>query len=126
MIFPFFLDELLFSTWVFNILPLKGKTAWNSRFLPCFAEPPAESHSTINNSVPSAFPFWQSASFPGKPVNSKAPFLLTFSLALRATSLAIAACITFVNTILIIDGFWSNQVDNFSLITDSTINLWRN
>ena len=60
---------------------------------------------------------------PGSPVNSNAPFLLTFSLAFLATSLATAACITLANTILITDGFWSNQTDNFSLIIDSTINL---
>jgi len=44
-------------------------------------------------------PIWQSASFPGKPLNSNAPFLLTFSLAFLATSLAKAACITFAKII---------------------------
>ena len=36
---------------VFNTLPLKGKIAWNLLSLPCLAEPPAESPSTINNSL---------------------------------------------------------------------------
>ena len=48
-----FLFEPLISTYVFYIFPLRGRTAWFSLFLPCFAEPPAESPSTINSSVPS-------------------------------------------------------------------------
>ena len=48
-----FLFEPLVSTYVFNIFPLSGKTAWFSLFRPCFAEPPAESPSTINSYVPS-------------------------------------------------------------------------
>ena len=111
------------STYVFNIFPLKGKTAWFDLFLPCFAEPPAESPSTINNSVPSCFPIWQSANFPGKPLNSSAPFLLTFSLAFLATSLAIAAWIILAMIIFETDGFWSNHIDNFSFIIVSTIIL---
>jgi len=90
---------------VFKIFPLKGRTAWFSLFLPCLADPPAESPSTINSSVPSCLEFWQSASFPGRPVNSKAPFLLTFSLAFLATSLAKAAWTTLARTILAIEGF---------------------
>ena len=39
------LSNLCFST--FNIFPLSGSIAWNFLFLPCFAEPPAESPSTI-------------------------------------------------------------------------------
>ena len=108
---------------VLRIFPLKGKTAWFSRFLPCFADPPAESPSTMKSSVPSCFEFWQSANLPGKPLNSNDPFLLTFSLAFRATSLATAACIIFVRTILATDGFWSNQIESFSLIIVSTIFL---
>ena len=104
-------------------MPLKGKTAWFSLFLPCFAEPPAESPSTINSSVPSCLEFWQSANFPGKPDSSKAPFLLTFSLALRATSLATAAWIILVNINFDIDGFWSNQIESFSFTIDSTMFL---
>ena len=119
---PLFFFETL-SIYVFNILPLNGKTAWNSLFLPCLADPPAESPSTINNSVPSCFEFWQSASLPVKPVSSKAPFLLTFSLAFLATSLANAAWITFVRIIFAEEGFWSNHIDNFSLIKVSTIFL---
>ena len=104
-------------------MPLNGSTAWFSLFLPCFADPPAESPSTINNSVPSCLPIWQSANLPGKPLNSKAPFLLTFSLAFLATSLAVAAWIILAKTIFDIDGFWSNQIDNFSFIIVSTIVL---
>ena len=32
---------------VLSIFPLSGKIAWFFLFLPCFAEPPAESPSTI-------------------------------------------------------------------------------
>ena len=39
------LSSLCFST--LRILPLKGNIAWNFLFLPCFADPPAESPSTI-------------------------------------------------------------------------------
>ena len=40
--------------------------AWNDLSLACFAEPPAESPSTKNNSVLSSSLLLQSASFPGK------------------------------------------------------------
>ena len=106
-----------------SIFPLNGRTAWNSLFLPCFADPPAESPSTINNSVPAALPIWQSASLPGKPDSSRDPFLLTPSRAFLATSLATAAWTIFSNIIFFIPGFWSNQVDNLSFTIDSTINL---
>ena len=39
------LKSLDFST--LRIFPLRGSIAWNSLFLPCFADPPAESPSTI-------------------------------------------------------------------------------
>ena len=77
----------------------------------------------MNNSVPSCLPIWQSANFPGSPLNSNAPFLLTFSLAFLATSLAKAAWIIFAKIIFDTDGFWSNQIDNFSFIIVSTIFL---
>ena len=118
----FFLNPLT-SVYVFKILPLNGNTAWFSLFLPCFAEPPAESPSTINNSVPSCLDIWQSASLPGKPLNSNAPFLLTFSRAFLAKSLARAAWTIFARTIFAIDGFWSNHTDNLSFIIVSTIFL---
>ena len=119
---PFFF-EFNSSTYVFKIFPLKGSTAWLDLFLPCFAEPPAESPSTIKSSVPSCLPIWQSANLPGNPLNSNAPFLLTFSLAFLATSLARAAWITFANIIFATDGFWSNHIDSFSFTTVSTIIL---
>ena len=71
-------------------------------FFPALADPPAESPSTINNSVPSCFPIWQSANFPGKPDISNAPFLLTFSLAFLATSLAKACCLNVILAIIIL------------------------
>ena len=49
-----------------SILPRSGKTAWVSRFRACFAEPPAESPSTINSSVPCEVVRVQSESFPGR------------------------------------------------------------
>ena len=60
---------------------------------------------------------------PGSPDNSKDPFLRIFSLVFLIVSLVIAAWTIFVNTTFLIPGFWSNQVDNLSLIIDSTINL---
>ena len=74
-----------------RIFPLSGSTAWNRRSRPCFAEPPAESPSTIYNSLSSGFRSEQSASFPGSMVSSRTLFLTTKSRALRAASLARAA-----------------------------------
>ena len=42
---------------------------------------------------------------PGNPDNSKAPFLLTLSLAFLATSRAIAAWVIFSITVFAVDGF---------------------
>ena len=42
---PNILSNLCFSTFI--ILPLKGNIAWNFLSLPCFADPPAESPSTM-------------------------------------------------------------------------------
>ena len=41
---------LSFALSTFNILPLNGRLAWFFLSLPCFADPPAESPSTINES----------------------------------------------------------------------------
>ena len=41
----------IFTLAVFNTLPRKGSIAWNLESLPFFAEPPAESPSTKNNSL---------------------------------------------------------------------------
>jgi len=51
-----------FST--FKIFPFKGRIAWKRRSRACFAEPPADSPSTIKSSLSSGFFELQSASFP--------------------------------------------------------------
>ena len=65
-----------------------------ARSLPCFADPPAESPSTIKISHFSGSFSWQSANFPGNEDISRAPFLRVSSLAFRAASLAAAASTT--------------------------------
>jgi len=72
-------------------LPQSGKIAWNVLSLPIFAEPPAESPSTIKISHFEASLSEQSANLPGKLENSSADFLLVNSLAFFAASLALAA-----------------------------------
>ena len=117
----FFSEESFFCwTYVFKILPLNGRTAWNSLFLACLADPPAESPSTIKSSAISLSFVWQSANFPGKLVISKALFLLTLSLAFLATSLATAACIIFPIIIFVSFWCWSNHIDSCSLAIVST------
>ena len=49
----------------FNTLPRKGIIAWVARSRACFAVPPADSPSTMNNSVPSMPCLEQSANFAG-------------------------------------------------------------
>src|SRR6185312_8086943 len=61
---------------------------------PCFAEPPAESPSTRNNSDNAGSRSWQSASLPGRPAISSAPLRRVSSRALRAASRARAASTT--------------------------------
>jgi hypothetical protein len=82
---------------VFRILPLNGRIAWNFESLPTFALPPAESPSTIYNSVPCFHLLEQSANFHGSTHPDKAFFLRTVSLANLAASLALAAKSTFSN-----------------------------
>ena len=113
------LFNLAFST--FNIFPFKGNIAWNSLFLPCFAEPPAESPSTMNNSDFAGSCSAQSASFPGSVENSRKDFLLVNSLAFLAASLALAANNDFSIIVVAIFGFSSRQVDNDVLTILSTI-----
>ena len=79
---------------MFKIFPFRGRIAWNLRSLPCFADPPAESPSTIYISEIDASLLWQSASFPGRDAPSRAPFRSTASFAARAASLAFAAKVT--------------------------------
>ena len=75
----------------FKILPLSGSIACVFLSLPCFADPPAESPSTINNSESEGSFSEQSASLPGRVEPSKTFFLLVSSLAFLAASLALAA-----------------------------------
>ena len=55
---------LVFST--FRIFPRSGRIAWNFRSRPCFADPPADSPSTMNSSLSRGSRSWQSASFSGE------------------------------------------------------------
>ena len=112
--------DLVLST--FNILPLSGSIAWFFLSLPCFADPPAESPSTINNSDFAGSLSWQSASFPGKCVEP-IPFLLVNSLAFLAASLAFAASEILFIIFFTSEGFSSNHWFNFSATIDSTIGL---
>src|ERR1044071_9187307 len=73
---------------VFMILPRNGRIAWKWRSRPCLAEPPAESPSTIYNSVLDESRSEQSANFPGKVSDSRADLRITRSRALRAASRA--------------------------------------
>ena len=78
--------SLAFST--FRTFPLSGKIACVSLSLPCFAEPPAESPSTINISESAGSFEEQSANLPGNDENSKTFLRLTKSFAFLAASLA--------------------------------------
>ena len=62
---------------VFKIFPLKGIIAWKDLSLACFAEPPAESPSTRNNSVLFKSSLLQSESLPGRAGPLKVFFLST-------------------------------------------------
>ena len=79
----------LFSTLM--ILPRSGSTAWVFRSRPCFAEPPAESPSTMNSSASAGSLTEQSASLPGSVEFSSADLRRVRSRALRAASRARAA-----------------------------------
>ena len=91
------LSKRAFST--LRIFPLSGKMAWKRRSRPCFAEPPAESPSTINSSDFSGSFSWQSANFPGRPSPSRTPLRRVMSRALRAASRARAASTIFPHKI---------------------------
>ena len=83
--------------------------AWVFLSLPCFAEPPAESPSTMNSSERAGSFSEQSASFPGKVEPSKTFFLLVSSLAFLAASLALAASTIFPTIFLASPGVCSNH-----------------
>ncbi|MCY1294832.1 hypothetical protein D9M70_441470 [compost metagenome] len=72
-----------------RILPRSGRIAWLARLRACFADPPAESPSTMKSSAPSAVFCEQSASLPGKRSLRTAVLRLTsFSLRRRTRSSA--------------------------------------
>jgi hypothetical protein len=108
---------------VFKIFPLKGKMACVSLSLPDFAEPQAESPSTIYNSDFTGSFEEQSANFPGRVIPSNAPFLITVSLAALAANLAFAARRTFSITCFAVFGSSSKNSVNFSEKTLSTAHL---
>ena len=66
------------------IFPRNGRIAWVVRSRACFAEPPAESPSTMKSSADSGSLIVQSASFPGSDEFSSALFRRVSSRALRA------------------------------------------
>src|SRR5204862_6958208 len=83
---PNTLSSLYFSELIG--LPESGNTACVALSLPCFAEPPAESPSTIYSSQSAGFLLEQSANLPGKVPPSRAPLRITASLAALAARLA--------------------------------------
>ena len=70
------------------IFPNSGSTAWVERSRACFAEPPAESPSTMNSSVSVGSRTVQSASLPGRVEFSSADLRRVRSRALRAAGAA--------------------------------------
>ena len=106
-----------FST--FKILPRNGKIAWKCRSRPDFADPPAESPSTINSSLISASLEEQSANLPGKFEISKALLRRVNSRAFLAAKRAREAIIPFSTIIFPIDGFSKRNLENASLNTAS-------
>ena len=102
---------------------MSGSIAWVFLSLPCFAEPPAESPSTKNISLSAGSFSWQSASLPGRPAISNAPFLLVISLAFRAASLALAESIIFEIIVLASFGFSIKNSFRCLFTTDSTAPL---
>ena len=116
---PSILSKRAFST--FKIFPLRGKIAWNFRFLPCFAEPPAESPSTRYSSHSDGSRSWQSASFPGNPAISSAPLRRVISRAFLAASRARAASSILPTINFASFGFSKRNSPNAAPIACSTI-----
>ena len=92
---------------MFKTLPRRGKIAWIRESRPSLAEPAAELPSTINNSHSSALREEQSANLDGRLSPSKAPFLMTLSLAARAALRARAAKVALPTIFLAMAGFSS-------------------
>ena len=118
---PNILSNLTRST--FKIFPRSGKIAWVFLSRPCFAVPPAESPSTMNNSHLDGSFSEQFANFPGKLPSSGPVFLRDNSRALRAASRAVAASIILSIIILAIAGFSSRYSYNKSVTVFSTNGL---
>ena len=95
-----------FST--FRILPRSGRMACVARVLAFFAEPPAESPSTINISHFLGSLSEQSANFPGRAATDKA-VLRVASLAFLAALRARAANTAFSQIVLATLGFCSRK-----------------
>ena len=75
------------------IFPRSGRIAWYVRSRPVFAEPPAESPSTMNSSASDGSRIEQSASLPGSEELSSADLRRVSSRAFRAASRARIAAI---------------------------------
>ena len=103
-----------------SILPRNGSIAWMRRSLPCLAEPPAESPSTINSSDSAGSLLWQSASLPGRPKPSIAPLRRTESLAALAALRALRASTALPMIERASSGLSSRKCPNASLKTVST------
>ena len=104
---PSILSSLAFST--LRILPRSGRIACVARLLAVFAEPPAESPSTIYISQFLGSLSEQSANLPGSEVLSSAVFLLVKSLAFLAASLARCASNDFSHIDFATAGFCSRK-----------------
>ena len=97
--------------------------AWKVLSLPCLADPPAESPSTMYNSDLEGSFSEQSANLPGNDEFSNPVFLLVNSLAFLAASRALESSTTLSITFLISLGFSSIHCSNLSKLTDSTTGL---
>ena len=104
---------LAFST--LRIFPRIGRIAWNSRFRPDLADPPAESPSTMKSSVSAGLLDEQSANLPGRFEISKPDFLRVTSRARLAATRALAARIPFSTIFLAICGFSNKKSEKASL-----------
>ena len=93
------------------IFPRSGRIAWKPRSRPCFAEPPAESPSTMKSSAASGSLIEQSASLPGRDIPSSADFRRVRSRALRAAMRAREAAIALLTIWRASVGFSSRNSD---------------
>ena len=94
------------------IFPRSGRIAWYVRSRPIFAEPPAESPSTMKSSADSGSLIEQSASLPGSDDPPSADFRVS-SRALRAAMRARIAVIAFIEICFASCGFSSRNCAKF-------------